>query len=88
MSQLQARAVQTLAGLAHKAADGEHVAGRARTLLVSHGDFIRMAIGAAASMPIDAANSLKLRNTSLTEFALSNGTWRVDRIGDASHLDE
>jgi|UniRef100_UPI0040498A73 broad specificity phosphatase PhoE len=88
LSQLQARAVQTLAGLAHKAADGEHVAGRARTLLVSHGDFIRMAIGAAASMAIDEANSLKLRNTSLSEFTLSNGAWRVERIGDTSHLDE
>ena len=87
MNQLQARAVQTLADLAHEAADGAHVAVRERTLLVSHGDFIRMAIGAAASMPIDAANSLKLRNTSLTEFTLSNGTWRVERIGDASHLD-
>ena len=87
MNQLQARAVQTLADLAHEAAYGAHVAGRERTLLVSHGDFIRMAIGAAASMPIDAATSLKLRNTSLTEFALSNGTWRVERIGDASHLD-
>ena len=87
MNQLQARAVQTLADLAHEAADGAHVAVRERTLLVSHGDFIRMAIGAAASMPIDAATSLKLRNTSLTEFALSNGTWRVERIGDASHLD-
>ncbi len=88
LSQLQVRAAQTLAGLAHEAADGAHVAGRARTLLVSHGDFIRMAIGAAASMAIDEANSLKLRNTSLTEFTLSNGTWRVERIGDASHLDE
>ena len=87
MNQLQARAVQTLADLAHEAAYGAHVAGRERTLLVSHGDFIRMAIGAAASMPIDAATSLKLRNTSLTELALSNGTWRVERIGDASHLD-
>ena len=87
MNQLQARAAQTLADLAHEAADGAHAAGRERTLLVSHGDFIRMAIGAAASMPIDAANSLKLRNTSLTELALSNGTWRVERIGDASHLD-
>ena len=87
MNQLQARAVQTLADLAHEAADGAHVAVRERTLLVSHGDFIRMAIGAAASMPIDAANSLKLRNTSLTELALSNGSWRVERIGDASHLD-
>jgi hypothetical protein len=46
-----------------------------------------MAISAAASMSVDAANSLKLKNTSLTEFALSNGTWRVERIGDASHLD-
>jgi broad specificity phosphatase PhoE len=88
LSQLQARAVQTLAGLAREAADGSHAAGRARTLLVSHGDFIRMAIGATSSMPIDAANSLKLRNTSLTEFALSNGAWRVERIGEASHLDE
>ena len=87
MNQLQARAAQTLADLAHEAADGAHAAGRERTLLVSHGDFIRMAIGAAASMPIDAANSLKLRNTSLTELALSNGSWRLERIGDASHLD-
>ena len=87
LRQLQVRAVQTLAGLAQEAADAAHVARRARTLLVSHGDFIRMAIGAAASMPIDAANSLKLRNTSLTEFTLSEGTWRVERIGDASHLD-
>ena len=87
LSQLQARAVQTLADLAHEAAEGSRFADRERTLLVSHGDFIRMAIGAAASMPIDAATSLKLRNTSLTEFALSNGTWRVERIGDASHLD-
>ena len=76
----------TLANLAHEA-DGSHLAGRERTLLVSHGDFIRMAIGAAASMSVDAANSLKLKNTSLTEFALSNGTWRVERIGDTSHLD-
>ena len=87
LSQLQARAVQTLADLAHEVAEGSRFADRERTLLVSHGDFIRMAIGAAASMPIDAATSLKLRNTSLTEFALSNGTWRVERIGDASHLD-
>ena len=87
LSQLQARAVQTLADLAHEAAEGSRFADRERTLLVSHGDFIRMAIGAAASMPIDAANSLKLRNTSLTELALSNGSWRVERIGDASHLD-
>ena len=87
MNQLQARAVQTLADLAHEAAYGAHVAGRERTLLVSHGDFIRMAIGAAASMSVEAATSLKLRNTSLTELALSNGTWRVERIGDASHLD-
>ena len=87
LSQLQARAVQTLADLAHEVAEGSRFADRERTLLVSHGDFIRMAIGAAASMPIDAANSLKLRNTSLTEFTLSNGTWRVERIGDASHLD-
>lgn len=87
LTQLRARAEQTLAGLAHEAVDGAHGERRARTLLVSHGDFIRMAIGAAASMPIDAANSLTLRNTSLTEFTLSNGTWRVERIGDASHLD-
>ena len=87
MNQLQARAVQTLADLAHEAAYGAHVAGRERTLLVSHGDFIRMAIGAAASMPIDAATSLSLRNTSLTELVLSNGSWRVERIGDASHLE-
>ena len=87
LSQLQARAVQTLADLAPEVAEGSRFADRERTLLVSHGDFIRMAIGAAASMPIDAATSLKLRNTSLTEFALSNGTWRVERIGDASHLD-
>jgi broad specificity phosphatase PhoE len=87
LSQLRARAIQTLAALAQEAADSAHGAARTRTLLVSHGDFIRMAIGAAASMPIDAANSLKLRNTSLTEFTLSNGTWRVERIGDASHLD-
>lgn len=87
LSQLQARAVQTLADLAHEAVEGSRFADRERTLLVSHGDFIRMAIGAAASMPIDAANSLKLRNTSLTELALSNGSWRVERIGDASHLD-
>ena len=79
--------MQTLADLAHEVAEGSRFADRERTLLVSHGDFIRMAIGAAASMPIDAATSLKLRNTSLTEFALSNGTWRVERIGDASHLD-
>ena len=87
LSELQARAAGTLAGLAHEAAEGSRFADRERTLLVSHGDFIRMAIGAAASMSIDAANSLKLKNTSLTEFALSNGTWRVERIGDASHLD-
>ena len=87
LNQLQARAVGTLAHLAHEAADGSHLAGRERTLLVSHGDFIRMAIGAAASMSVDAANSLKLQNTSLTEFTLSNGSWRVERIGDASHLD-
>lgn len=87
LSQLQARAEQTLAGLAHEAVDRAHGERRARTLLVSHGDFIRMAIGAAASMPLDAANSLTLRNTSLTELTLSNGTWRVERIGDASHLD-
>ncbi len=87
LSQLQARAEQTLAGLAHEAVDGAHGERRARTLLVSHGDFIRMTIGAAASMPIDAANALTLRNTSLTEFTLRNGTWRVERIGDASHLD-
>lgn len=87
MNQLQARAVQTLADLAREAADGSHLAGRERTLLVSHGDFIRMAIGAAASMPIDAATSLSLRNTSLTELVLSKGAWRVERIGDASHLD-
>ena len=88
LTQLRARAEQTLAGLAHEAVDGAHGGWRARTLVVSHGDFIRMAIGAAASMPIDAANALKLRNTSLTELTLSNGTWRVGRIGDASHLDE
>lgn len=87
LRQLQVRAAQTLAELAHEVADGAHAAGRTRTLLVSHGDFIRMAIGAAASMPIDEANSLKLRNTSLTELTLSNGAWRVERIGDASHLD-
>jgi broad specificity phosphatase PhoE len=79
--------VGALANLAHEAAEGSRFADRERTLLVSHGDFIRMAISAAASMSVDAANSLKLKNTSLTEFALSNGTWRVERIGDASHLD-
>lgn len=87
LNQLQARAVGALANLAHEAAEGSRFADRERTLLVSHGDFIRMAIGAAASMSVDAANSLKLQNTSLTEFALSNGSWRVERIGDASHLD-
>lgn len=87
LNELQARAVGTLADLAREAAEGSRSADRERTLLVSHGDFIRMAIGAAASMPIDAATSLSLRNTSLTELALSKGSWRVERIGDASHLD-
>ena len=87
LNQLQARAVGTLANLAHEAAEGSRFADRERTLLVSHGDFIRMAIGAAASMSVEAATSLSLRNTSLTELVLSNGTWRVERIGDASHLD-
>lgn len=87
LNELHARAVRTLADLAHEAAYGAHVAGRERTLLVSHGDFIRMAIGAAASMSVEAATSLSLRNTSLTELVLSNGSWRVERIGDASHLD-
>ena len=50
-------------------------------------ELFRMAIGAAASMPIDEATAIALRNTSLTELVLGNGSWRVERIGDASHLD-
>jgi broad specificity phosphatase PhoE len=87
LNELHARAVRTLADLAREAAEGSRFADRERTLLVSHGDFIRMAIGAAASMSVEAATSLSLCNTSLTELALSNGSWRVERIGDASHLD-
>ena len=84
---LHARAAMALAELAREATDSALAAERARTLLVSHGDFIRMAIGAAASMPIDEATAIALRNTSLTELVLGNGSWRVERIGDASHLD-
>lgn len=87
LNELQARAVGTLADLAREATEGSRSADRERTLLVSHGDFIRMAIAAAASMSVEAATSLSLRNTSLTELALSKGSWRVERIGDASHLD-
>lgn len=84
---LHARATRALAELAREAVEGARAAERERTLLVSHGDFIRMAIGAAASMPIDEATAIALRNTSLTELVLGNGSWRVERIGDASHLD-
>ena len=87
LNELHARAVRTLADLAREAAEDSRFADRERTLLVSHGDFIRMAIAAAASMSVEAATSLSLRNTSLTELVLSNGSWRVERIGDASHLE-
>lgn len=87
LSQLHARASRVLADLARETAVGTRSTERERTLLVSHGDFIRMAIGAAASMPIDEATAIALRNTSLTELVLGEGSWRVERIGDASHLD-
>ena len=87
LSELQARAARALDDLAREAAEEPRSSERERTLLVSHGDFIRMAIGAAASMPIDEATAIALRNTSLTELVLGEGSWRVERIGDASHLD-
>jgi broad specificity phosphatase PhoE len=87
LSQLHSRASRALADLARETAVGTRSTERERTLLVSHGDFIRMAIGAAASMPIDEATAIALRNTSLTELVLGEGSWRVERIGDASHLD-
>lgn len=61
---------------------------RFRTVLVTHGDFIRMMLSMTGALRIDDAVKLTLRNTSITELALVDNAWRIVRINDAVHLEE
>jgi len=61
---------------------------RLRTALVTHGDFIRMMLSMTEELPIEDAVKLALRNTSITELALVDRSWRIVRIDDADHVEE
>lgn len=56
------------------------------TLCVSHGDFIRMALGVAGSMTIERAMGISLRNTSISRIAGEESGWVLGEIDHAPHL--
>lgn len=60
---------------------------RARTMLVTHGDFIRMMLSMTDEYTIERAIGVSLRNTSVTELALVGDAWQVVRIDDARHME-
>jgi broad specificity phosphatase PhoE len=58
-----------------------------RTMLVTHGDFIRMMLSMTDEYTIERAIGISLRNTSVTEIALVEDAWQVVRIDDARHME-
>jgi broad specificity phosphatase PhoE len=81
------RASRLVASIEEAMRDPAHAPRRVRTMLVTHGDFIRMMLSMADEYSVERAIGVALRNTSVTELALVGGGWRVVRIDDARHVD-
>jgi len=85
--EVRMRASTLVASIQEELRDAALAPTRIRTMLVTHGDFIRMMLSMTDEYTIEHAVSVALRNTSVTELALVGDAWRVVRIDDARHVE-
>ena len=87
LMEVRTRASALIATIQAELRDPAQARSRVRTMLVTHGDFIRMMLSMTEEYTIERAIGVALRNTSVTELALVGNAWRVVRIDDARHME-
>jgi broad specificity phosphatase PhoE len=85
--EVRTRASALVSSIQEALRDPANAPRRVRTMLVTHGDFIRMMLSMTDEFTIERAIGVSLRNTSVTELALVGGSWQVVRIDDARHME-